>query len=391
MAAGDRSKKIKGRVLRNLKSLGMSLTDVIDDEVYGEMQEAVNHIVSESNPDKEITITLKENVNSYPLTTEDVSDPSLTTYDNNIASVKVVELPNSFMYGFSIVPNNEFQKIIDYFVNSDLYGYCYSVGSLLFNNFVPHAQFLGTRDGSNAIFYFPEEILTGSEQIFFNGLRLTRDTNYTIDGKKITLLEIVPNPDDYLDGSYIKDSIGIVTGASLLGTKDGSNTVFYMPEAITNDSEQIFLNSVLQYPDVDYSIVNTKITFISIVPNSDDELICNYIKANGIGDALSSTKQPLIGTIIGGRLKIYPTPTSNFNNVAITLMIYLRSASIQISESVDPELDKEYDKALELFATAQFVFGNGREALMNDFDREVKRLRPVAHRKTHNLSRPGVL
>lgn len=314
----NRTTKITGRVFRNLKRHGDFNDDVQDLEIYGELQNAVNHIISESNPDKEIVITLKDGQEDYPLTTDTVSDPALETYSNNIASVKVVEQPSSFLYSFRIFTNLEFAQI------------------------------------------------TSGNRISWVGLtQLFGNVNWS---------------------SYI------VTQVDLVGVKDGVNTAFTIPEDITKDSEEIFLNGVLQIRDTDYSIVNRAVTYLSAtIPDSLDSFVCNYIKASYFGNSIVNTHQPLIGTIINKRLKMYPIPNADYDALKITLMVYLKSATTSLSDTVDPEVDDEYDKALELFATAQFLLPQERVYYESEFKREVLRLRPIGQRKIHTLSRPKVM
>lgn len=313
-----RSEIIKGRILRNLKRHGAYNSDVLDPEIYGEMNNAVNHIFSESNPDKEITITLEEDQKDYPLTTQTVTDPALYTYLNNIASVKVVKQPETFLYPFIILTNKDFADIVSG-RTVNYYGLCSLYGTVDFSTY-------------------------------------------------------------------------IVTQVDLVGNKDGSNTIFYIPEDLTAETEEIFFNGVLQIRDTDYTIANKLVTIISgLIPVSIDTLVCNYIKNSAFGSNIVNTYQPLIGTIIDKRLQVYPVPNADYADLEIELMVYLKSSDTIIDKDTNPDPDPEYDKALELYATAQFLSNPDRSQYMNEFKQENLRLRPLLQRKHHNISRPKVM
>lgn len=319
--AGERSKIIAGRVFRNLKRHGESDPDRTIEEVFGEMANAVNNIISDSNPDKEITITFKEDQETYPLTTEAVTDPALESYDNNIASVKIVRQPTDFARPFLLLTNKEFEEMI-------------------------------------------------SGQIGWYGIC-----------------------------SLYADSAGYIhTGKEILGPKNGVNTAFELPHLPVTNSEEIFLNGVRWVRGVDYTIVNRGITVISsVIPNTivyggfgDDTFVANYIEDSFYGNQLVTTKQPLIGCILNKRLKVYPIPDDTYEGVEMKLMVYLKSGTTVISKTVDPEADKEWDKAIEVYATAQFLIGKDRQQYLAEFEYEKKRLRPIEQRKQHNISRPAI-
>ncbi len=312
----NRSTILLGRILRNLKKHGLTESDVNDPEIYGELQSAQDSIISEIFPDRLVTVTLKEDQETYPLTTETVTDPALTTYNNNISSVKVVKQPTGFLYPFRILSNTEFVKMID----------------------------------------GPVVDWSGISSIV--GIDLT---------------------------TYIQ------TGIEMEGSKDGANTIFQIPEQIVENSEEIFFNGVLQVRDTDYSIVNSTITFLhTLYPIEEDTLVCNYIKYSALGNTIVGTYQPLIGTIVGGRLKIYPIPTSSYEGITIDLYVYQKTSAGVIDGSNEPELDREWDKALEVFTTAQFLSDRARVQFLNEFERERTRLKVITHQKKGTIQRSSV-
>lgn len=304
----SRATKILGKVLRNLKKYGIAEGDITDEEIFSELVDAQDNIISDTFPNKIITITLEENEEYYPLTTDTVTNPALTTYKNNISSVKVVKQPTGFSYPFSIISNIEFVRLID-----------------------------------------------GDEIHWFGVFNYFSGVDFT---------------------SLIK------TGIEMVGEKNGSNLIYSIAEDIVEDSEEIFFNGVLQVRDTDYSILNSTITILSgLAPESTDTLVCNYIKASLLGNAIVNTKQPLIGTQVGNRLRVYPVPDSSYADTAIELYAYQKNSVGTIDETTEPELDIEWDKALTYYATSELLSEfKGKEFFMNRFKAEKERLRPIVHK-----------
>jgi hypothetical protein len=106
----NRTAKIEGRVLRNLRRHGVTVSDVRSEDIYDEMENGINHIISEVNTDKIITLTLATNVDTYPLTTDNVEGDVLR---KNVAAVKIVKLPSTWLYNFEVVSNKEFVEKVN--------------------------------------------------------------------------------------------------------------------------------------------------------------------------------------------------------------------------------------------------------------------------------------
>lgn len=315
--AENRSTKLVSRIFRNLKRHGLFIDDILDEEIYDELTLVQDRIIARVNPDKKITITLKENIDEYPLTTDTVTNPALTTYKNNIASVKVIRQPDTFLYPFQILSNTEYAKLID-----------------------------------------------GEYINWFGIVSLCSGINFS---------------------SYIK------TGIEMLGAKDGINKTFTIPDNIVENSEEIYLNGVLQVRDIDYSIVNSTITLLhEIIPTAEDTLVCNYIQYSAFGNAIVNTTQPLIGTIIGNRLEVYPVPDSGYDGKEIELIVYQKSGTGIIDSTTEPELGIEWDKAMELNTTEQFLEGDARIQYHNDFEREFDNNKSLIHRKRGTIQRASV-
>lgn len=108
------------------------------------------------------------------------------------------------------------------------------------------------------------------------------------------------------------------------------------------------------------------------------------------------TGRPRIGHIIDNRLIVYPVPTIDEAGEELELLVYLKSATTTIDynratdNETEPELPEVFDKLLEYFATSQFLSGRDRAQWLSDYNNELKRLKPIEHRKHHNLERPPI-
>lgn len=132
----------------------------------------------------------------------------------------------------------------------------------------------------------------------------------------------------------------------------------------------------------DYGNISMFPEGFSVVPT---DLFIEAINANQ-----GLTGRPRIGTIVGGKLEVYPVPTIEENGVVLELYVYLSSSSGIINDTNEPEIPNYYDKALEIYATAQFQVGDSRTASLIEFQREVGRVRSIYNRKHHNLARKPI-
>jgi len=398
----SRSTKLLGRVLRNLKKYGQCENEALDEEIYGELTSGQDNIISSTEPDRILTLTFREGQEYYPLTTDLVEANDINTLSQYIKT------------GIALT---------------------------------------GTKDGVNTVFTIPEDdgIITGTEQIFLNGVLQIRDTDYSINKTVITIIgSIIPDTGDTLIANWIQKNpepltsyknnisevkvvqqpVGFIyffniihntefvnlvntarinwtglikltsisnlaqyikTGISLTGTKNGANNVFTIPDSqILAGSEQIFLNGVLQIRDKDYTISGNTITMITLLPDTGDTLYGNWIENSTIISAFVTSGQPIIGTIIGKRLKVFPIPDSDVDGKTIDLYVYQKSSANVIDENNEPEVDDEYDKALEYFATAQFLIGKDRTQWMNDYNAEKERLKRLTHKKRGPMNRQSI-
>lgn len=120
----------------------------------------------------------------------------------------------------------------------------------------------------------------------------------------------------------------------------------------------------------------------NIIPN---DLFVSAVNANQ-----EMTGRPKIGTVIGGQLEVYPIPDAEVDGEEIELYVYLSSSSGVINATSEPELPNYYDKAFEIYATAQFLPLDKRAMMLVEFDKEVRRVRSILNRKHHNLSRKPI-
>lgn len=74
--------------------------------------------------------------------------------------------------------------------------------------------------------------------------------------------------------------IGVINYISLetpTGSINGSNTVFSVANVVVVGTEMVFLNGLLQYKTIDYTISGSTITFI-IAPFTGDHILITYFK-----------------------------------------------------------------------------------------------------------------
>jgi hypothetical protein len=119
-------------------------------------------------------------------------------------------------------------------------------------------------------------------------------------------------------------------------------------------------------------------------------VIPNYDFVNTVNETIREG-QPCIGTVIGGKLKIYPVPTEDYEDEVIKLYTYLSSSAGLINATAEPEIPNMFDEALEQFATSRFLSGDERKEWDGYFEKEVFRLRPIPNRKHHNITRPSIM
>jgi hypothetical protein len=204
----NRSTNIKSRIFRNLSLLGFKNSDVVDEEIYDEIRNGINHIISESFPDKLISITLIDNVDSYELTAD-----TLPEHKFNVAGIR------------------------------------------------------------SAIF----------------------------------------------DGKHKLEPLTVKRFSELKSAKGTPN-------------------------------------FVAVIDN---------------------------------RIYLNPTPTTSAGKI-VKLYVYLSSYTVKIDKDTEPEIAPYFDKAIELFSTAQFLIGKHRSQWLNEFKVELRRVRALPTRNHFNLKRSKI-
>lgn len=72
-------------------------------------------------------------------------------------------------------------------------------------SFRSNVDLIGTKNGVNQIFTLPSIPYLNSEVIYYNGVRLKRNVDYTISGSTVTIITVTPQSNDYLDANYFEE------------------------------------------------------------------------------------------------------------------------------------------------------------------------------------------
>lgn len=107
-----------------------------------------------------------------------------------------------------------------------------------------------------------------------------------------------------------------------------------------------------------------------------------------VNEAISDEGQPVIGCVVNGYLKVFPTPTNDYDGDELECYVYESFSAGIIDVDTEPDLPEIFDKALELFAVPQFLIEPQSSAAFFKFEKELSRLRPLLNRKHHTFSRP---
>lgn len=155
----------------------------------------------------------------------------------------------------------------------------------------------GTKDSSNVTFTLATTPITGSVQLYINGIRLKLTDDYTITGGTITM-GTAPNSGDILLADYATSTGTFSTGSTSFiynqtptGTIDGSNTAFDTASNYVAGTILVYLDGQLQKPGASYDYVETDsntITF-NTPPVSSSVLLVSYqsaVSASGNADTV---------------------------------------------------------------------------------------------------------
>jgi hypothetical protein len=140
----------------------------------------------------------------------------------------------------------------------------------------------GTLDGVNTSFTLanppnPSTSLT----LYRNGLRLSQNVDYAVATNSITFLaNAVPRPTDTLLADYrltTLPGVGFVDAETPSGTIDGVNNSYTLAQAPNPASSlDVFRNGMRMAVGVDYTLSGNAITFVAVVPQIGDVLLCSY-------------------------------------------------------------------------------------------------------------------
>jgi hypothetical protein len=177
-------------------------------------------------------------------------------------------------------------------------------------------------DSSNVTFTLATDPITGSVQLYQNGIRLKVTDDYTITGDTITF-NTAPITGDILladyatsTGTYATGSTSFIYNETPTGTIDGSNTAFDTSTNFVAGSILVYLDGQLQKPGGSYDYVETDsntITF-NTAPVLGSVLLVSYqsaVSASGNADTLDGQHAPT-GTIVG------TTDTQTLTNKTLT-------------------------------------------------------------------------
>lgn len=137
----------------------------------------------------------------------------------------------------------------------------------------------GLLNGINTIYSLPSIPHPAiSLKLFYNGMLLIQNTDYTIVNSSITLI-FAPSSTDLLLASYRSSSLNYNYADAIVpnGTLDGINTIFTLPN-IPNPSNdlQLFYNGEMCKNGIDYNINNNIITY-TFSPMSNSINLAYYI------------------------------------------------------------------------------------------------------------------
>lgn len=134
----------------------------------------------------------------------------------------------------------------------------------------------GEVNGINTIFSLLNDPIFGTDEVYLNGLRQTRDLDYTIDGKDITFIWAP------YEGANILCNYEILNGSKV----EGEAAVLVDPDYFTKysltynpiiGSEKVYINGLRAKfgAEFDYTIVDN-IIHINYQLNENSRVLCDY-------------------------------------------------------------------------------------------------------------------
>ena len=158
-------------------------------------------------------------------------------------------------------------------------GPCSSVSTTFLDAEVP----AGAVNGSNAAFVLANvPNPPASLALFRNGLLLRQGGDYTLTSNAVTFVTgAVPQTNDVLSAFYRLSvnlpGVGFVDQQTPTGSVNGVNAVFTLSQTPSpSRSLEVYRNGLLLSAGVDYTLSGAVITFITVVPQPTDTLLCSF-------------------------------------------------------------------------------------------------------------------
>ena len=149
---------------------------------------------------------------------------------------------------------------------------------------ITNAELGGAVDGINTLFTLPGESVTGTVELYINGVRQNPGVgnDYTVAGTTINTA-VPPLAGSVLLADYATSTsvyqngvTGIVTNQTPLGAVDGSNQVFTTSSSYTAGSLEVWINGLKQIPGTHYTTTTPTTFTMSDAPLTGDNIIVNY-------------------------------------------------------------------------------------------------------------------
>lgn len=181
----------------------------------------------------------------------------------------------------------------------------------------------GTIDGVNVRFETSRRFKAFTLEVFYNGLRLKRNSDFILDTEthKHFELTFAPEPGEDTDthdtiivNYYVYDSVANpepVVGEVPTGLIDGVNSVYETDEPFIQYTLSVFMNGLRLKSGLDYTVDSFQQFTMIYPPEEEDSLIVDYFKLNagGTGGFTDGTVDP-IGGSTGTNQVIYVVPTT---------------------------------------------------------------------------------
>ena len=100
---------------------------------------------------------------------------------------------------------------------------------------------------------------------------------------------------------------------------------------------------------------------------------------NGMKPYLTLVANPSICTVFDNQIHFYPAPVSS--NDIIKAWYYLNDSITKIAKAVEPEIQIYWNKAIEYFATSEFLTGDEQVHYLNLFQDQISKYESKPHAK----------